>query len=218
MSGPIDETFTAQQLRPGTVFEFGCSPGQFTARMAELPELQITAIDLYEPETTEGFNFIRGDLMDVEINEQFDNVCCVSSFEHVGIERYEFGKGTINLEYHRDVASKLVSLVRPKGRLIITCPFGPDEVWFTDGKGHNFRDGEPGEAKWGFRTFTLKTLKQLFQPLIVTRASAFELRSEDYFTLTEWHRIDAEKDHYKFTDKRVNYGVIGAVLENNNGI
>ena len=213
MSGPIDETFTEQQLRPGTVLEFGCNPGHFTARMAARSELEITAVDLYAPEITDGFHFIQGDFMDMEFRDQFDNVCCVSSFEHAGIERYEIDGAGVKLDYHRDIAKKLVSLVKPGGRLIVTCPFGPDEVWFTDGKGNNFREGEPGEAKWGFRTFRLETLKQLFAPLTLVRASACELGSEDYFTLTEWYRIDPEKDHDKFTDGRVNYGVICVTLE-----
>jgi SAM-dependent methyltransferase len=212
MSGPIDETFTEQQLIPGTVLEFGCNPGHFTARMAARPDLTVTAIDLYGSDTTEGFRFIKGDLMDLEFFEQFDNVCCVSSFEHAGIERYEFDRGAVNLDYHRLVAAKLVSLVKPGGRLIVTCPFGPDEVWFTDGQGHNFKADEPGNPKWGFRTFTLETLKALFAPLVLVRASACELRSEDYFTLSEWYRIDAEKDHTKFTGTRANYGVIGVVF------
>lgn len=215
MSGPIDETFTEQQLRPGTVFEFGCSPGHFTARMASRPELQITAIDLYSPEITEGFRFIQGDLMETEINGQFDNVCCVSSFEHAGIERTNYKEnGTPIYNYHEEIAEKLKSLVNPGGRLIITCPFGPDEIWLTDGEGHNFKLGEPGNARWGFRTFTLSTIKRLFSPLVVVRASAFELRSENYFELTEWYRIDPEKDYERFTDDRVNYGVICVVLEN----
>ena len=218
MSGPIDETFTEQQLQPGTVFEFGCAPGQFTARMAQRPELEITAVDLYTPETTEGFQFFQGDFMDMDITDQYDNVCCVSSFEHAGIERYEFDREDTKFNYHKDVAQKLVSLVKPGGRLIITCPFGPDEVWFTDGRGHNFRPDEFGVAKWGFRTFKLETLKDLFAPLVVVRASAFELKSEDYFTLIEWGRIDVEKEHDKFTDARVNYGVICVVLEKTDGV
>lgn len=214
MSGPIDETFTEQQLRPGTVLEFGCSPGHFTARMAQRPELDITAVDLYEPEIVEGFRFIQGDFMDMEFEEQFDNVCCVSSFEHAGIERINYSEGQVPVyNYHEKIAEKLKSLVKPGGRLIITCPFGPDEIWLTDGRGYNFRLGEPGKAQWGFRTFTLSTLKRLFYPFVVVRASACELMSEDYFTLTEWCRIDSEKDHVKFTGSRVNYGVIGAVFE-----
>lgn len=214
MSGPIDETFTEQQLRPGTVFEFGCTPGYFTARMASRPELDITAVDLYPLETTGGFNFFQGDFMTMEFPQQFDNVCCVSSFEHAGIERHEFNNNVVNLDYHKAVAQKLVSLVKPGGRLILTCPFGPDEVWFTDGKGHNFKAEESGDAKWGFRTFKLETLKELFQPLSLVRASAFELRSEDYFELTSWYRIDPETDHDKYTNDWVNHGVICVVLEN----
>ncbi|KKK52851.1 hypothetical protein LCGC14_3100750, partial [marine sediment metagenome] len=210
--------FTEQQLHPGTVLEFGCTPGQFTARMALRPELDITAVDLYEAETTEGFRFIRGDFMDMEFDEQFDNVCCVSSFEHAGIERYEFDNQDVKIDYHQEIAKKMVSLVKPGGRLIITCPFGPDEVWLTDGTPRpDWRFGEPGEARWGYRTFTLATLKQLFSPLQVVKASAFEHIGAEYFELTEWYRLDAEKDHVRFTDEKVNCAVIGVVLENIDG-
>ena len=215
MSGPIDETFTEQQLKPGTVFEFGCTPAHFTARLAKNPNLDITAVDLYLPETLEGFKFIHGDFMEQHIDEKFDNVCCVSSFEHAGIERYEFDKGELKLDYHNAVAGKLVSLVKPGGRLIVTCPFGPDEVWVSDGKGTDSQDLDFPDAKWGFRTFTLGTLRDVFSPLQLIRASAFELMDGDsYMNLESWRRVNPERDHGRFVNDHVNYGVLCVVLEN----
>ena len=214
MSGPIDETFTEQQLRPGTVLEFGCSPGQFTERMSRRSELDILAIDLYQPETTKGFRFAQGDFMTMDFPDQFDNVCCVSSFEHAGIERYEIGGEGMKLDYHVEVSRKLVSLVKPGGRLIVTCPFGPDEVWFSDGKGNDSQDPTSINTAWGYRTFKLETLKQLFSPLTCVRSSAFERGLGDYFNLSSWSRIDAEEDHEKFTNEFVNCAVIGTVFEN----
>ena len=220
MSGPIDETFTEQQLVPGTVFELGCSPGFFTARMAKRPELKITAIDLYPAECSEGFEFIQGDIMDYKPPHQFDNVCCVSSWEHCGIERANFWEeSSPSTDYHLLVAEKLKSLVVPNGRLIITCPFGPDEVWLTDGKGTNFKMGDSKyshlAARWGFRTFSLETLKSIFQPFSLVRASACALVAEEYFELSNWVRIDVEKDHAHFTNENVNRAVIGVVFQNN---
>ena len=144
MSGPIDETFTAQQLKAGSVFEFGCSPAHFTARMAKRSDLKITAMDLYPAETTEGFTFIQGDFMNYQTEEKFDNVCSVSAWEHCGIERLNYMEEyREDTNYHLLVAEKLKSFVKPGGRLIITCPFGCDELYLTDGKGSNWRIGDP---------------------------------------------------------------------------
>lgn len=171
-------------------------------------------VDLYPPENMEGFEFTQGDLMDIPIQNQFDNVCCVSSFEHAGIERHEINGEGVKIEYHREIAEKLKSLVKPGGVLIITCPFGPNELWFTDGKGYNFRAGEEGTAAWGFRTFTLDALIELFSPLSLVKASAFRLLGSEYFEITNWYRIDPEKDAYIFTGDKVNTGVICVVFEN----
>lgn len=227
MSSPIDETFTEQNLKPGTVFEFGCSPGQFTQRTAARPGFQVTAIDLYLPEV-EGFEFIHGDFMDVEIDRQFDNVCCVSSFEHCGIEpvnyvgsdRYQEGS-TPDFEYHKPIAKKLISLVRPGGRFIITCPFGPNEIWLInqfDDKKNMFSPSEISEdkvPKWGHRTFTLARLKELFAPMEVVKASAFGKHGTDHFVLEHWHRVDVETDHEEFTEEKANDGIICVVFEKN---
>ena len=179
MSSPIDEIFTEQNLKPGTVFEFGCSPGQFTQRIASRSEFHVTAIDLYVPEV-EGFEFLHGDIMNVKIERQFDNVCCVSSFEHCGIEpvnyigsdRYKEGTKP-EFDYHKLVAKKLISLVKSGGRFIITCPFGSNEIWLTNQK-EMFRPSEVSREripKWGHRTFTLETLKELFLSLDLPGAS-----------------------------------------------
>lgn len=221
MSSPIDEIFTEQNLKPGTVFEFGCSPGQFTQRMASRPEFDVTAIDLYLPEVG-GFEFIHGDIMDIEIDRQFDNVCSVSAFEHCGIEpvnysnsgRYQPGLKP-EFDYHKLVANKLFSLVKPGGRFIITCPFGPNEIWLTNQK-EMFRPSEASSErvpKWGHRTFTLAELKKLFAPMEVVKASAFGRHGNDHFVLEHWHRVDPETGHGEFTDEKANHGILCAVFE-----
>ncbi|KKN39023.1 hypothetical protein LCGC14_0747470 [marine sediment metagenome] len=217
MSGPIDETFTDLNLVPGTVLEFGVSPGIHTSRRSQRHELQITGVDLYMPHTVEGFKFIQGDLMDMNFQEQFDNVACVSSLEHCGIESLNYQEGyEPDWDYYLVVAEKIKSLVKPGGRLVITCPFGADETYLVDNEGHTFRPFEESDytPKWGYRVFSLMCLKSLLNPMRCIKASAFRCVGKDYFDINAWVQIDENKDHVLFHDRASNRAVIGTVFVN----
>lgn len=219
MSGPIDESFTDQNLENGTVLEFGVSPGVQTARRAQRPELQITGVDLYEPVTVEGFKFIQGDFMDIDFSDPFDNVTCVSSFEHCGIETLNYLEGhRPDFNYHLVVAEKLKSLVRPNGKLIITCPFGDNETYLVDNLGHTFLSSADSgyTPRWGYRVFSLGKLQEIFSPLVCVKAAAFECKEGDYFDINNWVPIDVEKDHPRFHGRDSNRAVMGAVFTNEN--
>lgn len=216
LSGPFDESFTECHLKPGSVLDFGCSPGLFTSRLARRPELKITGIDLYPAARTDGYRFIRSDILALDLEERFDNICCVSSWEHCGIETRDYlPGGTPDLNYHLRVASKLKQLLVPSGRLIITCPLGPDEVWLTyDG----LPDAKIGDArsriitpKWGYRTTRVATLEKMFAPLRLTVCVAKEHMLGDYFSLDNWIGIDPKQDHHYTSPSR--RAVVGAVFE-----
>jgi len=118
------------------VFEFGCSPGKFTNRIKD--DYNVTAIDLYDPEYTKGFKFIRGDILDTDIKYKFDSVICLSSIEHCGIESLNYTAGNKeDLSTLIPVAQKLMSLLNPDGRLIVTAPFGHTNIYFVDKDGNN---------------------------------------------------------------------------------
>lgn len=217
MAGPVDEEFAERHLRPGSVLEFGCSPGVFTSRIAQRPDLDVTGVDLYPAEAMDGYRFVQGDVLDVDVGGPFDSVLCVSSFEHVGIETRDFSPDAPEIppDYPLRVADRLRSLVRPGGRLVLTCPFGVDEVWLTHDGGDDFPQGAPPKpegvrVKWGYRTYSLRTLTTLFMPLRVVLAEAYEHTGGDYFDIDNWRPVDAASAHvrYRCPHRRAVLGVV----------
>jgi SAM-dependent methyltransferase len=173
-------------------------------------------VDLYPAEVVEGYRFVEMDIVDYA-TERFDNVCCVSSWEHCGIETWNCRPGRKpDLGYHLVVAEKLKVLVGPRGRLILTCPLGPDETWWTYGGGVDVLHGEEGpEGKapeWGYRTLTLETLERIFAPLRLVACEAREHRTGDYFQIENWKMIDA-RTYRDYCAPRVGRAVVGVVFE-----
>ncbi len=213
MSGPFDERFTERHIVSGTLLEFGCSPGAFTSRLARArPDVRVTGIDLYQASCTEGYRFIHSDLMECQLDDVFDNVCCVSSWEHCGIETANFADGYApHLDYHLTVAERLMDLVAPGGRLIVTCPFGPDEVWLTySGRPDALFGAVPrSEAapRWGYRASTVVSLEAAFHRLQAEECEAMQHVGGDYFDIANWCSIDPH-----VLPKETRRAVVGMVL------
>jgi len=215
MSGPIDEAFAEAHVRPGTVLEFGCSPGVFTTRLAARPDLAVTGVDLFEPTVREGWAFVPGDVLDWQTAQRFDTICAVSSLEHCGID---FCHGRpLDLDAHRAVAAKFAALLAPGGRIVATVPFGPDDVWFTRGDLPHVRlcDVEPGDPTlaWGYRTFTVDGLCALFPGLRPVTVEAWEHTDGPYFDRASWRQVgNPQQDAARFVYPH-RRGVLCVVME-----
>ena len=72
----------------------------------------------------------------------FDLVTCLSTLEHVGMDNIRYGGGKAEFEgycedpekFAMEATKRLLPLVKPKGRLLISVPFGPFEYVYIYGK------------------------------------------------------------------------------------
>lgn len=195
MASYADEFLAESYLIPGSILEVGCQPGIFTARIAKSRRDRVVGIDINPCEVIDGFAFIRGDVVDYAPGCLFDNIVCVSSFEHCGIEGANYKTG---LSRHLVVAEKLKSLLSPNGRIIITCPFGPNETHLVTAEGEFPLGKVPPDSvvQWGYRTFDHATLCSIFAPLISIQANAMEWHSRHYADAGSWRPValDSAKD------------------------
>lgn len=217
VASPIEEGFVMDNLSGESVFEFGCAPGLFTENLVNMG-YNVTGIDLYSVPHRTGYDFIMGDLVDLikladpRVTQiKYDNVICVSSFEHCGVETKEFAEGKINIVYHLHVAEVLAGIVKENGRLIITTPFGSPEIFLVDGDGNNGRYDKIQNPVWGFRTFDLETLTNLFDGLQLIKSTAFAQMDINYFDSNSWKEVSCY-DHSKYDNK--NRAIICCVFEN----
>ena len=209
MATKLEENFVKKHIKGNQVFEFGNAPGKFTEEIAG--DYNVTAIDLYDAEHTNGYKVIKGDLLDTDIEEKFDTVICLSSFEHCGIETLNFLPGNEpNALWDRPVAIKLVSMVNEGGRLVITAPFGNSDVFFVDKDGNNGTADEIPKPAWGFRTFRVDQIADMFSPLELTEAKVYGFVEGNYFEETSWKEISVD-DYTKYNNKH--RGLLCCVLE-----
>lgn len=182
MATKLEENFVLQHVGPGTVMEFGSGDNSFANRFPG----PITAIDLYNNPHSDHVEFLQEDVLKLS-SRRWDNIIALSSFEHAGIETYHFTNKCSDESELESIAKKLVSLLVPGGRLLITVPFGTNEVYFVDKDGKNGTREEIPEPVWGFRTFEADTLVSLFSPLVPIVQRAYQLTNrEDYFNPASW--------------------------------
>ena len=134
--------------------------------------------------------YIQGNLLDINIDQKFDIVACLSSFEHAGIEQPHFKNKVIDLDEHKKVADELVSLTKHQGLVLLTLPAGKNELYVVDknGKSSIYKGGK--NFLWGYRTFTLEKIVSLFPTLkLLDHRSYLRKPDSDYFLTDSWERI-----------------------------
>ena len=209
MATVLEEDFVVKNLVGRDVFEFGCSPAKFTQKIKD--DYNVTAIDLYAPEYVGGYNFIKGDILDKDIEGKFDSVICLSSLEHCGIETLNYLPGNKeDLSTLDPVVEKLKSLIRDGGRLVITAPFGTPNTYYVDRDGNNGTADEIEHPVWGFRTFRLEDIVDMFDTLLLTTVEIYGYVDGNYFEPTSWMPA-SERDHHLYNNKH--RGLICCVLE-----
>jgi len=209
MATIIEEDFVVRNLKGTDVFEFGCSPGKFTDRIKV--DYNVTAIDLYDPEYKDGYKFIKGDILDSDIDDKFDSVVCLSSLEHCGIESLNYLPGNKeDLSTLTPIVKKLTSLIKEGGRLVITAPFGDSNIYYVDKDGNNGTADEIELPAWGFRTFRLEEILNMFKDLTPKLFEIYGNVGGDYFDPAYWVPISA-RDYVLYDNKH--RGIICCVLK-----
>lgn len=194
MATLLEESFVNVHLKSGTVFEFG--PGNCAWALKLNPATYVLAVDLYPSEVTDlpsNITYKQCNLLDLSSIDRFDNIVCLSSFEHAGIEQPHFQNKQLDFDEHVKVANKLKSLVTSGGRVILTLPAGADELYVCKRTGETELFSGNTDFDWGFRTFTLDTIKKLFKGLNLIDAKAYLRNQEaDYFDIGSWTEINPQ--------------------------
>jgi 2-polyprenyl-3-methyl-5-hydroxy-6-metoxy-1,4-benzoquinol methylase len=108
------------------VLDVGCYYSNFPYQLASIG-YSVTAIDLDNYELTHpNLKFIQGDVNKLNLPKKgFDVITCVSTLEHIGVGYYKSPK---DLSADKQAVNRFAELLKPKGRLIITTPFGKKSV------------------------------------------------------------------------------------------
>jgi len=110
------------------VFDLGPGPGAPMARLAIEQGYTVVAVDL-EPVDYEhpDFVFYETDFLELDLEESFDWVLNVSTVEHFGLAG-RYGVQIDDPDADLRAMTKLQSLLKPDGRMILTIPVGQDRV------------------------------------------------------------------------------------------
>lgn len=152
----VEIPFVFQNLnfeKGARILDFGCTDSKLSIELAS-KGYKVTGTDLREYEFRHpNLNFVNGDFGKNSFDkESFDAVVAISAVEHCGLSDYgenkfEHGDYKIVKEMHR--------ILKPKGRLIITVPFG-----------------KQGQTK-GYRVYNKESLYSLLRD--------FKIKKEEYF-------------------------------------
>ncbi|MDX1688508.1 MAG: class I SAM-dependent methyltransferase [Candidatus Promineifilaceae bacterium] len=107
--------------------EFGCTRSTLALQLASLG-YDVVGVDLRPYDLAHpNLSFFQGNLLELDTAAEgsFDLVTAVSVIEHVGLGAY--GEESSETERARVIA-KLVDLLRPGGKLIVTLPVGRPDV------------------------------------------------------------------------------------------
>lgn len=99
----------------------------FVAHVASVRKITISDV---RPTSVEipNVNFIRNDLLNCTVEQEFDLVTSLHTIEHIGLGRYG---DSITLNGWKIGLASLAKMVKTSGILIVTCPIGRSAVRFN---------------------------------------------------------------------------------------
>ena len=113
------------------ILDVGCYYSKLPIELATLGH-EVYGVDVLEYGLTHpNFRFIKGDIMNVELSDNFfDAITCISTIEHIGLGRYG---DPIRHDGDKAAVQKMSKLLRNGGRIILSAPFGKSGVCYYDG-------------------------------------------------------------------------------------
>lgn len=140
-------------LRRGKILDVGCRYSLLPIQLASLG-FETYGIDVhpYRPRH-ENFTFVRGDIRKTHFPNNFFNlIIAVSTLEHIGLGFYGEEKDERG---DLKAVSEIIRILKPKGRLMVTVPFGQEAT-----------------TSW-YRVYSKRRLKKLFRGLIFIKIAFF---------------------------------------------
>ena len=184
----VEQPFIFRQIRnpPAKVLDIGCWESIISIQLAMLG-YQVTGIDIQNYGYTHpNFDFIHDDFNKHDFGaEKFDIITNISAIEHFGLLFY----GNMNRDDNADkkAMAKIRQLLKPKGQLLFTAPFG------VHGEVENFE-----------RIYDTNDINTMFQGFKILEMKAYSLTNAHY--LEEIAIKEAEK--IKHDEGRQTYAII----------
>ncbi len=155
------------------------------ASLVELPIIKTKELTIltYFPEAinfnSNRISYLYSDLRDIPLKDNlFDEVICQSTIEHIGMDNSMYGYNNTTAEIGKakdysylDAITELVRVIKPKGQLLLTFPFGKYEF-------HGFFQQFDKEM--------LGKMKEIFDKNGKTTFDFFQYKKEGWF----WSDID----------------------------
>lgn len=128
----VEWAFVAAHLpdAPGRVLDFGPG-GSALSLVAAEAGFAVTAVDLeavQPPYVHPAIEYLRGDILQLDLAGGFDVVINCSTVEHVGLPG-RYGVTEENVVGDLEAMARLQALMKPAGRMLLTVPVGRDAVF-----------------------------------------------------------------------------------------
>lgn len=130
----IERPFTFQNLpvdKKAKILDIGCSDSIMPLEMASLG-YEVIGNDVKKYNFRyPNFKFLQGDILDINIEDSsLDMVTCISTLEHLGLG----GDYSKKINERKDFLciNKIFNILKKKGRLVLTVPFGYKRVLSTE--------------------------------------------------------------------------------------
>lgn len=159
---------------PRKVLDIGCVESIVPIQLAMLG-YRVTGIDIRDYHFShQNFRFVKDDFNAHNFKERFDVVTDVSAIEHFGL--MTFSNVELDFEADRKAMRKIHGLLKPKGQLIFTAPFGVHE---TVGSFQRIYSGQD--------------IKELFKGFDIITAQYFHLKGNKTIKEVDAHEASRTK-------------------------
>ena len=181
----VEQPFIFRNIHspPASVLDIGCWESIVPIQLAMLG-YQVTGIDIQNYGYTHpNFDFIQDDFNKHDFGKKkFDIITNISAIEHFGLLSYT--NATRDDDGDKKAMAKIKRLLKPKGQLLFTAPFG------IHGEVENFE-----------RIYDMKDIHAMFQGFKILEMKAYSLANAHYLkeiTIKEAEKIEHDEEYQTY--------------------
>lgn len=180
----LEQHYILKNIKGRKVLDYGSGDKTFLSKLINV-SYNITAIDINNNSIKGIHNFINDDIVNVKDNiGKFDTIVCLSSFEHCGIEMKDYKENNEKRNYHLYISEILMDLCN---RIVLTVAYGENEIYYVSSEGKENKDkSKLTDISWGYRTFNLDSIQQIFYKMKLDNYIIYEFQGGDYFRQNNW--------------------------------